>query len=98
MKLTRCQTRFIWTEVLILVGALLVTNQILDWTEFSRDLSHNPAPFTPHFSLYNSERSFFAFAKGWPTFLFFLLFFLGQGLIWKFREKIFLPEQRVDKK
>lgn len=97
MRLSTLQKRFIWAEVFILVGAFFITNQILDWTEFSRDLSRNPDPFTPHFSLENSEGSFFAFAKGWPTFLFFLLFFLGQGLIWKFREKIFTPEQRIDK-
>ena len=97
MRLTIVQKRFIWAEILVLVGAFFVTNQILDWTEFSRDLSANPDPFTPHFSLDNSESSFFGFAKGWPTFLFFMLFFLGQGMIWKFREEIFMPKQRIDK-
>ena len=97
MRLSIVQKRFIWAEILILVGAFFLTNQILDWTEFSRDLSRNPSPFTPHFSLENSEQSFFGFAKGWPTFLFFFIFFIGQGLVWKFREKIFQPEQRIDK-
>ncbi len=97
MNLTNTQKRFIWAEVIIIVGAFFITNQILDWTEFSRDLSHNPSPFTPHFSLENSESSFFAFTEGWPSFLFFLLFFLGQGMVWKFREKIFLPPARINK-
>lgn len=97
MRLSNRQKRFIWAEILVLVGAFFITNQILDWTEFSRDLSLNPSPFTPHFSLENSENSFFGFAKGCPTFLFSLLFLLGQGMIWKFREEIFKPNQRIDK-
>ena len=95
--LENSQKRFIWAEVFILIGAFFLTNQIFDWTEFSRDLSANPSPFTPHFSLDNSEGSFFAFASGWPTFLFFVLFFIGQGMVYKFREEIFAEEKRIDK-
>ena len=89
--------RFIWAEILILVGAFFLTNQVFDWTEISRDISQNPSPFTPHFSLDHSEASFFGFAHGWPTFLFAFLFFLGQGMIYKFREEIFNAERRIDK-
>lgn len=97
MNLTQSQKRFIWAEILILVGAFFMTNQILDWTSISRDIGQNPSPFTPHFSLDHSEASFFGFARGWPTFLFALLFILGQGMVYKFREEIFNAERRINK-
>ena len=96
MKLSSNHWRFIFAEVLVLVGAITITSEIISLFQYSSDFSRAPSPLYPNFLWEDFVVSDFVLVRKWPVFLFFFLFLVGQGFVRKWWDQIWKKEERLD--
>ncbi len=96
MRLTPNHWRLIFSQLLVFVGALTITAEIVSFFHYSTGFSTAPSPFNPYFLWKEIVVSDFFIVRRWPLFLFLIFICVGEGFVRKWWPAIWRKIERLD--